>query len=340
MHAQSKQAFEAAQAAVLDRFGVEAERRYVEVEMLEGRAHVLVTGEGPPVLMLNGIGTPAAMWAPLMAHLVGRTLYAVDLPGYGMTDPPPGEPPELRAHAVDFIESVLDGLELERPAFVSNSLGSLWALWLAIDRPGRVGAMAHVGCPALAPGTSAPLPMRLLSTRFLGAALMQLQPPSPRQVEQLSKMVRQYPLSPAIAEVILATERMPGFERAFRSNLKALLRLRGARARTALTESQLAAVEQPNLLVVADRDPMGSAQAGRRMAGALPDAELHIGEGGHCPWLDDAERIAEWINEFLRRNTSYPRGDSNPVSGLRIGSNKPFEANLCPLNPRSSIRLA
>jgi len=304
MPAQSKQAFEVAQAAVLDRFGVQAESRYVEVKMLEGRAHALVTGEGPPALMLNGIGTPAAMLAPLMARVVGRTLYAVDLPGYGLTDPPADDPPGLRAHAVGFVEGVLDGLGLERPAFVSNSLGSLWALWLAIDRPQRVGAVAHIGCPALAPGTSAPLPMRLLSTRFLGAALMRLQRPSPRQVEQLSKMVCEYPLPAEIAELILATERMPGFERTFRSNLRALLRLRGARARTALTESQLTAVEQPNLLVFANRDPMGSEQAGRRMAEALPDAELHIGEGGHCPWLDDAEQVAEWVNRFLERTTS------------------------------------
>ena len=304
MHAQSRQAFEAAQAAVLDRFGVEAERRYVDVEMLEGRAHVLVTGEGPPVLMLNGIGTPAAMWAPLMARIAGHTLHAVDLPAYGLTDPPPSEPPELRAHAVSFIESVLDGLGLERPAFIANSLGSLWALWLASDRPGRVGAMAHVGCPALAPGTSAPVPMRMLSTRFLGGTLMRLQPPSLKQVEHLSKVVRQYPLPLEVAQVILATERMPGFERTFRSNLRALLRLRGARARSALTESQLSAIEQPSLLVFADRDPMGSARAGRRMAKALPDAELHVGEGGHCPWLDDAERVSEWVNRFLERTAS------------------------------------
>jgi pimeloyl-ACP methyl ester carboxylesterase len=123
-------------------------------------------------------------------------------------------------------------------------------------------------------------------------------------------MVRQYPLPPEIAEVVLATERMPGFERTFRSNLRSLLRLRGARARSALTESQLSAVNQPSLLVLADRDPMGSARAGRRMAEALPDAELHISEGGHCPWLDDAERIAEWVNRFLGRTTSR-----SPVAG-------------------------
>jgi pimeloyl-ACP methyl ester carboxylesterase len=218
-------------------------------------------------------------------------------------DPPPQEPPELRAHAVEFLEDVLDGLGLERPAFISNSLGSLWALWLALERPRRVGAMAHIGCPALAPGTSAPVPMRLLSTRVLGPLLTRLQPPSTKQVEQLSKMVRQHPLPPEIAAVIRATELMPGFERTFRSNLRALLRLRGSRTQSALTEAELSRVSQPSLLVFADRDPMGSELAGRRMAEALPDAELHLADGGHCPWLDDAERIAAWVNRFLERTT-------------------------------------
>ena len=304
MHAELNQAFEAAQAAALDHFGVEAASTYIEVPSLEGGAHVLVAGEGPPILMLNGIGTPAAMWAPLMAHLEGHALHAVDLPAYGLTDAPPEEPSDLRMHAVGFLENVLDGLGLGRPAFISNSLGSLWALWLAMDRPQRVGAMAHVGCPALAPGTSAPLPMRMLSTRVLGPLLMRLPPPSLKQVERLSKMVRQYPIPPELAEAILATERMPGFERTFRSNLRALLRLRGARPQSALTESQLSAVGQPSLLVFAGQDPMGSERAGRRMADALPDAELHISEGGHCPWLNEAERIAGWVNRFLERTAS------------------------------------
>jgi 2-hydroxy-6-oxonona-2,4-dienedioate hydrolase len=298
------QAFEGAQAAALEHFEVEAESRYIEIPPLEGRAHVLVAGEGPPVLMLNGIGTPAVMWAPLMAQLEGHTLHALDLPAYGLTDAPPEDPSDLRAHAVGFLESVLDGLGLERPAFVSNSLGSLWALWLAMDRPQRVGAMAHVGCPALAPGTSAPLPMRMLATRGLGSLLMRLQPHSLKQVDRLSKMVHQYPLPPEIAEVILATERMPEFERTFRSNLSVLLRLRGARPQSALTEFQLSAVSQPSLLVFGGQDPMGSEQAGRRLVDVLPDAELRITQGGHCPWLNEAEQIAGWVNRFLESPTA------------------------------------
>src|SRR5688500_16952920 len=88
--------FQAAQAQVLARYGVEAESRLFEVPELEGQAHVLVAGDGAPVVMLNGVGTPAAMWAPLIAHLEGYKLHAVDLPAYGLTDPPRREPSDIR----------------------------------------------------------------------------------------------------------------------------------------------------------------------------------------------------------------------------------------------------
>jgi pimeloyl-ACP methyl ester carboxylesterase len=249
--------------------------------------------------MLNGIGTPGVMWAPLAARLSGRRLYLVDLPGYGLTAPPREVPLDLREHAVGFLEGVLDGLGIERPAFIANSMGSLWAIWLAMSRSDRVGAMVHVGCPALASGTSAPLPMRLLSSRLLGSLLMRIQPPSPGQVEQLSKMVRQHPLPAEIADVLLATERMPGFDSTFRANLNALVRIRGARPGSKLTEAQLSTVRQNSLLIFGREDPMGAERAGRRMATALPNAQLHLCEGGHTPWLNEPERIADWIDAFL-----------------------------------------
>ena len=139
---------------------------------------------------------------------------------------PSGEPPELRAHAVSFIESVLDGLGLERPAFIANSLGSLWALWLASDRPRRVGAMAHVGCPCSHPGLrrrsrcgcSRRDPRR--DAHAASAAFPQASGASLEGGSSVSASLLQ------VAQAILATERMPGFERTFRSNLRALLRLR------------------------------------------------------------------------------------------------------------------
>jgi pimeloyl-ACP methyl ester carboxylesterase len=177
--------------------------------------------------------------------------------------------------------------------------------------------MVHVGCPALAPGTSAPPPMRMLGVRGLGRVMMALQPASPRQVERLSKMVHQHPMPPETAALILATERTPGFERTFRSNLHALVGLRGARPGLALSDAQLSSVSQPSLLVFGRSDPMGSEAAGRRMERALPHAELRVAEGGHAPWLNEPERIAGWIGRFLARH--HPdRAGATTERGARI----------------------
>lgn len=286
---------------MLARYGVEADRRFVDVPAIEGRTHALVSGEGSPVVMINGLGTPAAMWAPLMSELDGIRLFAVDLPAYGLTDAPPGFTDGFRRNAVRFLEEVLDGLGLDRPAFVSNSMGSLWTSWLALDRPERVAAMVHVGCPAVVLGTSAPLPMRLLSVRILGRLLTRLQPPSPRQVEQLGRMVNEHPLVPELVDLLVATERLPGYRRTFLSMLHTLLRLRGSRPETRLTAGELARIDHATLLVWGEEDPFGPPEVGERMVEIMPAAELQVVGGGHAPWLKQSERIGPLIARFLRR---------------------------------------
>ncbi len=293
--------FTNAQTDVLERHGLAMDERWIGVPLIDGDAHVLAGGEGRPVVLLNGIGVPAAAMAPLMAGLDHTARFAVDLPGYGLTDTTPEFAGDLRANAVRFLVEVLDGLGLDRPVVVANSLGSLWASWLAIDHPDRVAALVHVGCPALVLDTSAPLPMRLLSVRGLGGLMMRLQPPSVRQVEQLAKMVHEHPLPPDIARLILATERLDHFEDTFLSMLHQLLRLRGSRPELALTADQLTRIEVPTLLVFAADDPMGAATVGERVARAIPDSELHVVDGGHAPWLHHAEQIVPLVSAFLER---------------------------------------
>lgn len=291
--------FLAAQAAALSRNGLEFEQTFIDVPIVEGRAQVLVVGEGHPVVLFNGIGTPAAMWAPLMARLSGLKLHAVDLPGYGMTNTTPTIAQDLRTTAVAFVGQVIDGLGLDRPAIIANSLGSSWALWFVLDQPDRIAALVHVGCPALILDTSAPLPMRLLSTPGLGWLMMRLQPPSRRQVEQLSKMVNEYPLPPEIADLLLATERLPEFEPTFLAMLNAVVRLRGARPGMAFSRDSLARISAPSLLIFARNDPFGGEEIGKRAAEAMPDAGLKMVDGGHAPWIHHADQIAPPILDFL-----------------------------------------
>ena len=294
--------FTEAQHRMLARFAIEAESRFIDVPVVNGRAQVLVAGEGPPVIMVGGIGTPAAMWAPLMARLPGFHLHAVDLPGFGLTDTKRDLTRHYRATAVQFLCETLDQLGLDRAPFVASSLGSTWVLWLSLDAPERVASAVHVGCPATALGTSAPMPMRLLSVPQVGRLMMKLQPPSHKQVEQLSRMVHQHPLVPELADLLVATERLPHFEHAFLCALHTMIRLRGARPEMALSGAVLSGVQQPAQLVWGDDDPMGSTEVAHRVAKLLPDAELHVIKGGHAPWLTQADEIGVLATAFLERH--------------------------------------
>ena len=297
----TRQEFIEAQRQMLDRYGVEAESRFFEVSSISGQAHTLISGEGQAVMMINGIGTPAAMWAPLMAELDGFRLFAVDLPAYGLTDTTEDLADDLRHNAVTFLDEIFEGLELESSLFVANSLGSLWTSWLALDRPKRVTAIVHVGCPATVFDTSAPLPMRLLSAKPLGQLLTRVRPPSESQVEELSKMVNEYPLSSELADLLLATERLPGFRQTFLSTLNALIRLRGNQPEMRLSAKQLEQIAQPTLVFWGENDPFGSVKVGERMVNVMPNAELHVVGGGHAPWLKHSKHIAQTANRFLHQ---------------------------------------
>lgn len=299
MASSARDSFLTAQRAMLQRYGVDAHSRFEKVPSINGKAQVLVVGDGPPVVMINGIGTPAAMWAPLIAHIRAYRVYAVDQPGYGLTDAPSDFTDGYRENAVLFLCDLLHQLQLDRPAIIANSLGSLWSSWLALDHPERVAALVHIGCPAIVLDTSAPLPMRMLSVRGLGRLLMRLQPPSEKQVEALSRMVNEHPLVPELRDLLLATERLPHFEPMFLATLNNLLRVRGNRPGMRLSEGQLGAIDHPSLLVFGTNDPMGAAEVGRRMAESMPSAELLLVDGGHAPWLKRSDEIGRRVNRFL-----------------------------------------
>lgn len=295
--------FARAQQRMLDRHGVAAETRFVDVPAIGGRAHVLVAGEGPPVMMVIGGGVPAAMWAPLMARLDGFTLHAVDMPGHGLTDRASFSTSTVRSLGADFLEQVLDGLGLDSPPFVSQSMGGLFTTWLALRRPHRVRSISYVGCPALMLGTSAPLLLRLASIPAVGRLLARLQPPSPSQVDRVATIAGEdFSERPELRELMLALERIPSFGRDLTEIHHALVRLRGPRPELEQTPEQLARLTPPVQLVWGEKDPFGPPTAGRRALEIIPDAELAVVAGGHAPWLDDPERVGRLVGGFLRRH--------------------------------------
>jgi pimeloyl-ACP methyl ester carboxylesterase len=86
-------------------------------------------GDGPPLLLMHGIGHRWQAWEPVIDLLAKeRDVIAVDLPGFGASPPlPPGMPYDL-VSVVTVLGEFADKLGLDRPHLAGNSLGGLFAL--------------------------------------------------------------------------------------------------------------------------------------------------------------------------------------------------------------------
>ncbi|KIG15239.1 Beta-ketoadipate enol-lactone hydrolase [Enhygromyxa salina] len=99
-----------------------------------------VRGLGPTVLMLQGVGARALVWAPQMDPLSDRwQCVAVDNRGLGDSGAAPGG---LRiGQMVDDAIAVLDHLGIARAHVIGHSMGGILAHQLALDHPDRVASL-------------------------------------------------------------------------------------------------------------------------------------------------------------------------------------------------------
>ena len=82
--------------------------------------------------------------------------------------------------------------------------------------------------------------------------------------------------------------------------IRMALTRKGSRPEIEISDTTLAAIEAPTLLIWGDQDPFGGLDVAHRVAGAMPDATLRVVEGGgHLPWLDDPEEISTATLDFL-----------------------------------------
>ncbi|EHR50014.1 3-oxoadipate enol-lactonase [Saccharomonospora marina XMU15] len=118
--------------------------------------HVVEGPQDGDVVVLSGsIGSNLSMWQPQVPALTqaGYRVVRYDQRGHGRT-PVPDHPCSLADLGGDVVE-LLDGLGVERAAFVGLSLGGMTGMWLAVNHPDRIDRLvlcctsARLGSPQM-----------------------------------------------------------------------------------------------------------------------------------------------------------------------------------------------
>ena len=103
-------------------------------------------GSGPPLVLIHGLASSRRCWDLVVDDLARDfTVYAVDLPGHGDSDPIPGQAETPATEMARAVGAFLDQRDIARAHLVGNSLGGWTALEAAAD--GRARSVTAL-CPA------------------------------------------------------------------------------------------------------------------------------------------------------------------------------------------------
>ena len=263
------------------------------------RAYRMV-GEGPPLLLLHGIGDSSRSWVPLLDELArDHTVIAPDLLGHGASAKPRADY-SVAAYA-NGMRDLLDLLEVERATVVGHSLGGGVAAQLAYQYPERCerlvlvasGGVAREVNPALqvaaAPLAEAFLPaLSLPAGRALGwlaiEALRLAGTDVGRDADELHRIANALP------------DRRTRV--AFIRTLRSVVDWRG-QVVTMLDRCYLAE-DWPVLLVWGTRDGVIPVAHAHLAHEAMPGSRLVLVDGaGHFPHHHDPDRFVAELRSFV-----------------------------------------
>lgn len=250
-----------------------------------------VHGEGEPLLLVMGQGSDHHGWDLVREDFATRHRVIVyDHRGTGLSDKPAEPPYSTRGFAADAV-ALLDHLEIERAHAYGISMGGRICQWLAIEYPGRMGAVV-LGCttPGNAHGVARPPEVN---------EKMANRPSDPMEAARFlsEQMVSPAYLGkdPAYLETVIARARnpIPAFAQ----------KLHYQASEGHDSWDRLPEITAPVLVIHGTEDLINPTANAPLLAGRIPGAELHLVEGGrHGYFIEFREEASRVVLDFLARH--------------------------------------
>jgi pimeloyl-ACP methyl ester carboxylesterase len=273
------------------------------IDVFGVRTHYQCSGEaGAPLLLLHGGGTDSASlsWGLLLPELAKvRIVIAPDWPGYGQSDRTPQA--FTQEYYLDFLESFLNALKIERLGLAGISMGSGLALGLALRHPKRVERLALLDSYGLAQRA----PYHLFSYLFVRMGwLNRLSWAWVRRSRSLAgyslRSIFHDPkrITPELIDQVYEEICRPYPGRAFEAFQQSELLPNKLRT---VYMARLDELRLPVLLVHGEHDPLVPLEAARRAQERLPNARLEIIPGcGHWPQRERPDLVNPLLVDYFR----------------------------------------
>jgi 3-oxoadipate enol-lactonase len=243
-------------------------------------------GEGPPLLLVHGLGYARWGWGPVVAPLGARFRVATfDNRGIGESDVPAG-PYTAGEMATDAV-SVLDALEVERAHVVGTSLGGMVAQQLALDFPERVDRLV-LACTT--PGGPNAVPFPAATVRLL------------EEAQRLDPLVA---LRRFVENALAADAPQALVDEIFALRVAHPPDPAGWAAQAAAAASfdaydRLGEIAAPTLVLHGTADRVVDPGNAPLLGGRIPGARVELIEGaGHLFFWERPDRFIELVTEFL-----------------------------------------
>ncbi|MEU4633248.1 alpha/beta fold hydrolase [Micromonospora chalcea] len=261
------------------------------------RVRCRISGDGPPVVLLHGIGRTLDDFTALHAALArDHLVLAVDLPGHGGSAPLDG--PHTLPALAGAVARFLDVAGVTGPAhLVGNSLGGAVAMRLAVDAPQRAASLALLNSAGF--GREVTVALRLLAIRPLAPLLLRPHAGIARRSERAIFFDPAYVTEERIATA-LAVAGQPHAARVMLELVRDLGTWRGVKPRwRAELLDAVAALDLPTLLVWGDRDLILPATHLAYAGSRLPHARRHLfRDTGHMPQIERTAEVEALLREL------------------------------------------
>jgi pimeloyl-ACP methyl ester carboxylesterase len=256
--------------------------------------HYELSGEGPPVLLIQGVGVVGGCWQPQVRSLA-RCFQTILFDNRGIGKSVPNSGPVTIEAMADDARAVMDAAGWNSAHLVGHSMGGVIAQQFALDCPARVRSLSLLCTFARGKDGARPTPWVLwmsLRTR-LGSRQMRrrafLEMLFPKQE------LRTMDLDAWAAEVAAL------IGRDLAEQPPILLKQVGALSRHDCSRrlGELAAI--PTLVLSAEHDPIALPRYGRALAAAIPGAQFEeIKAASHGVIIQKAELINQRLESFLK----------------------------------------